>query len=194
MARTLLRFLLLVLLYASAGFAQQSPAWELFGGYSFERSDVREYYKSTPILYTFREQYINLNGWELAVTENVNRWVGGTLQLTGHYKSPVVRGAKNREQMFSILYGPRFAHRMSWATPYGHVLFGAGRAAVTVSPGPHATETSFVVAAGTGLDVNLREKAAVRILQIQYSPMNQVGTKNHKFQASAGVVFYLGKK
>jgi len=175
--------------------AQQRPAWEVFGGYSFERSDVREYYKSTPIIYTFRDRYINLNGWEISVTENhgSTRWFGGTLQVTGHYKSPVVLGTKNNEKMFSILYGPRFSHSMGWGTPFGHILFGAARAQVTVSPGPHASETSFAAAAGGGLDINLGSKAAVRVLQVQYSPMNQVGTKNHKFQASAGIVFRLGK-
>jgi len=192
LVKKLLWLLVAILFVASGGFAQ-APAWELFGGYSIQRSDVREYYKSTPALYTFRDRYINLNGWELSATENLNRWFGGTLQLTGHYKSPVVLGTKNQERMFSIMYGPRFSYRMGWITPFGHVLFGAARATVTVSPGPHATETTFAAAAGLGLDVNLGSKAAVRVLQLQYSPMNPVGAKDHQFQASAGVVFYLGE-
>ncbi len=192
MAKKFARLLLVVLSFATVGFTQQIPAWEIFGGYSFERSAVREYYKSTPIIYTFRERYENLNGWEVAVTENVNHWFGGTLQLTGHYKSPVVLTTKSRQNLFSIMYGPRFSHRMSWGTPYGHLLFGAGRTSVTVSPGPHTAEASFVVAGGGGLDLNLGTKAAIRVLQIQYSPMNQVAAKDHKFQASAGIVLYLG--
>jgi hypothetical protein len=194
LAKKLLRLLLLVLSFASAALAQQTPSWEIFGGYSFERAGVKQYYKSTPILYTSRERYLSLNGFELSVTENVNRWLGGTLQFTGHFKSPVILGSRNREQTFSLMYGPRFAHRMTWATAYGQVLLGAGRASVSVSPGPHAKETSFAAGAGIGLDLNLGKKTSVRVLQVQYSPMNQIVSKDHKFQASAGVVFNLGNK
>ena len=195
MARTLLRLSLFVLFLAAPCLAQQAPAWEVFGGYSFERSNAREYYKSTPVIYTFRDRYLNLDGWELSLSENsnANNWFGGTLQLTGHYKTPVVLGTTNRERMFSILYGPRFSHRMTWGTAFSHILFGAGRATVTVSPGPHASETSFAVAAGGGLDVNLGGRAAIRVLQVQYSPTNQIGGKKHQYQASAGIVFHLGK-
>src|SRR5262249_24275182 len=176
-------------------FAQQTRAWELFGGYSFERSAVREYYQiPNPTRYTTREQFINLNGWELSVTENLNHWFGGTLQLMGHYKNPVVFGIKNRQHMFSILYGPRFSHRMDWGTPFAHILFGAGRTSVTVSPGPHADETSFALAAGAGLDINLGSKVAARVLQVQYLPTNQVAAIRRKFQASGGLVVYLGKE
>jgi hypothetical protein len=193
LVRKLLRLFLPLLFFATAGFSQETPAWELFGGYSIQRSDVREYYKSNPTLYVFRNRYINLHGWELSATENVNRWFGGTLQLTGHYKNPLVLGTKNRERMFSIMYGPRFSHRMRSITPFGYVLFGAAHASVKVSPGPHASETTFAAAGGLGLDVNAGNKAAVRVLQLQYSPMNPLGAKDHQFQASAGVVFYLGE-
>jgi hypothetical protein len=192
LARTFAQVSLLVLLFASRALAQQSPAWEFFGGYSFERSPVRQYFKSTPILYTFRESDANLNGWELAVTENLNSWFGGTLQATGHYVNPVAAGTTNHVKMFSIMYGPRFAHRTRHATPYAHLLFGASHSSVTVSPGPHASETIFAIGAGGGLDVSLGEHMSVRALQIQYSPMNPVVTKDHNFQASAGVVFYVG--
>jgi hypothetical protein len=170
------------------------PAWEFFAGYSISRSLAREYYKSTPVIYTFRERFINLNGWELSATENVNRWFGGTLQATGHYKSPVVLGTKSRQNMFTILYGPRFSHRFGWAIPYAHILFGAARTSVTVSPGPHTEEVSFSAAAGAGFDVQLGRSVGARVLQIQYSPMNPVVSKQHKFQASAGVLFYLGRE
>ena len=193
MARTLSQICLLALLFASPVIAQQKREWEFFAGYSFERSAVRQYFKSTPIIYTFRERYTNLNGWELSVTENVNRWFGGTLQATGHYNSPVASGTKNHVKMFSIAYGPRFAPRIGWMTPYAHLLFGASNVSVTVSPGPHVSETAFAAFVGTGVDLSLGSKVALRAFQVQYSPMNPVVSKDHKFQASAGIVFQLGK-
>jgi hypothetical protein len=183
---------LLLLSFATSVFAQQTPAWEFFAGYSFERSVVREYFKSSPIIYSFKERYANLHGWELSVTENLNRSFGGTLQATGHYTSPVFQGTKTRQNMFSIMYGPRFSHRMGWGTPYAHLLLGAARVSATVSPGPHTSEVGFVAAVGVGADLNLGRKAAVRMIQIQYSPMNPVVSTEHKFQASTGIVFYLG--
>jgi hypothetical protein len=193
LAKNILRLSPLILLFAPCAFAQQAPAWEFFGGYSFQRSPVRVYFKSTPTIYTTRERYINLNGIEFAITENINSRFGGTFQFTAHTKSPVVSGTKNQERSYSILYGPRISHRMSWGTPYGHVLFGAGHSRVTVSPGPHASDTEFALAVGAGLDLKLGTMAAVRALQIQYSPMNQIVSKDHKFQASTGLVLYLGQ-
>ena len=195
MAKTLLRLLLLMLSVSTAGFAQQpAPEWEFFGGYSVERTPVRAYFRATPIIYTTRELWMNLHGWELSVTENINSRWGGTFQATGHYKSPVVNGSKNQERIHSFLYGPLFSHRMGWATPYAHVLFGVGHTSVRVSPGPSDKETSFVAAVGVGLDLKLGRKTAVRVFQIQYTPMTQLVSKDHSFQASVGFVFYLGER
>jgi opacity protein-like surface antigen len=188
-----LQLSLLALLFASPALAQQGPEWEFFGGYSFERSVVREYFKSTPTIYTFRERYENLNGWEASITENINRWFGGTFQATGHYKTPVASGVTNHVRSHSFMYGPRFSHRTRWATPYLHILVGVTNASVTVSPGPHASETGFTMGLGGGLDLNLGKNFSVRALQVQYSPMNPIVSKENKFQASAGVVFYAGK-
>jgi opacity protein-like surface antigen len=188
-----LQLSLLAFLFACPALAQQSPEWEFFGGYSFERSAVREYFKSTPTIYTFREQYVNMNGWDVSLTENLNHWFGGTLQATGHYKTPVASGVTNHVHSHSIMYGPRFSHRMSAATPYAHILVGVTNASVTVSPGPHASETAFTMGLGGGLDLNVANKFSIRALQVQYSPFNPIVTKENKFQASAGVVFYAGK-
>src|SRR5947208_15950661 len=101
--------LFLFLLLAKPSFAQETREWEFFGGYSVQRTNVREYYKSTPIIYAIRNRYENLNGWDFSITENRNRWFGGTLDVSGHYKTPILSGSNNREQMHSILYGPRFS-------------------------------------------------------------------------------------
>src|SRR6266481_6410676 len=76
----------LLLAFVTPCLAQETPAWQFFGGYSFQRADVREYFKTTPIIYTFRHHYVNMNGFEFSVTENRNRWFGGTLDFSGYYK------------------------------------------------------------------------------------------------------------
>jgi len=193
LTKTFLRLLPLLLLSTPAAFAQESASWEIFGGYSVERAHVREYFKSTPILYTFRERYRDLPGWETSITENANDWFGGTLELSGHYRKDLVLGTTNHQKDLTILYGPRFWHRFGPVIPFGHVLFGATHASVTVSPGPHATQTECAVAAGAGVDVRFG-KIGVRALKLEYFPQNVIGSKNNRYQASTGLMLYFGKR
>ncbi len=139
--------------------------------------------------------YVNLNGWDASVTENINHWFGGTIDFSGHYKSPVVANTTNREQMYSIMYGPRFSRRTAWVTPYFHALFGAAHADVKVTPtGPRASDSSFAAATGGGLDLNLGNKTAIRLFQAEYFRTSLLGTRQDGLRASAGIVFHLGKK
>jgi len=193
LTKTLLRFFLLALLFAPAAFAQTTyTPWEVFGGFSLQHAAVREYFKATPIIYTFRERYINLPGWEVSLTENANKWFGGTLQSSGHYSTDTALGTRNRQRNISVLYGPRFLYPGGWFRPYGHVLFGMEHGSVSVSPGPHATETRFAVAGGAGVDLKFG-RVGIRVLQVQYSPKNVIAAKNNQVQASTGAVFYIGQ-
>ena len=186
--------LLIVLFLAMPCLAQQAPAWEFFVGYSGQQTNVREYYKSTPSMYSIRNRVENLTGWDLSVTENMNRWFGGTLDVSGHYLTPQLLGSNNREVMHSILYGPRGSFRKAAFVPFGHVLFGATRSSVQVTPvGPHSSLTGFATAAGGGVDLNLRNKAAIRVLQWEYFHANALGSNQTNYRASAGIVFYVGK-
>ena len=194
----LLSLFLLVLVFAAPCAAQTTPQttppWEIFVGYSLQRSDVREYFKTSPIIYASRGGYVNLNGWDASVTENINHWFGGTIDFSGHYKSPVVATTTNREQMYSIMYGPRFSYRAPGFTPFFHVLLGVAHADVKVTPtGPRASDSSFAAAAGGGLDLNIGSKAAIRLFQAEYFRTSLLGTRQDGLRASAGIVFHLGK-
>ena len=173
--------------------AQEVPAWEFFGGYSYQRTNVREYFRSTPIILTFRNQYANLHGWDVSATENVNGWFGGTLDISGHYRSPELRGTTSHERIHSILYGPRFSFRKPWGIPFAHVLFGIAQADVRVTPGPHASDLSFAAAAGGGVDMNFRPNAKIRAFQLEYFHANALGSSRNHFRLSAGMVFNLGQ-
>lgn len=193
--RYFLQFVLFGLFSATPCIAQQTPAWEFFGGYSFQKSEMRGYFRSTPIIYTFRGQYMSLNGWVASATENRNRWFGATIDFSYHGKTPQVRGTTNRQRIYSLMYGPRFSHRTGRFTPFAHVLLGAARANVNVTPvGPRASDTSFAGAAGIGLDVNLGSNAAIRVLQADYFRAGLLGTRPNSYRASAGMILYLGKR
>ena len=207
MKRILYTFLLLSL-FATAGLAQEVVPWEVFGGYSFQRADVREYFisRSIPfVTYTARHHYVNMNGWEFSVTENVNRWFGGTLDISGYYKSPTIGSVTTKDHIYTILYGPRFtlpkaggnaapARLISASVPFAHILFGGAQTGATVGPpGPHASDFSFAMAIGGGLDWPLTPNVDIRVLQLDYLRTNALATSQNNYRASAGIVLRLGK-
>ncbi len=181
------RLLLLVLTLASPSYAQTIPDWEVFGGYSFQRSNVRKYFRTTPIIYSVRNEGANLNGFDVSVTENVNPWFAGTLDISGHFATPEISGVKTRQQMYTVMYGPRFSYRrMSDWVPYGHVLLGAAHMDAEVTPiGPRASDWSFAFAASGGFDMKFPNRTAIRIRQAEYLPPNSLGSGRNTFGFSA---------
>jgi opacity protein-like surface antigen len=197
-----LRILLLILVIAAPGYAQTQtvPEWEVFGGYSWQRSNLREYFKSTPIIYSVRNRDGSLHGFDLAFTENINRWFGGTLDISAHFASPSITTTPatvtTHERMFSFMYGPRFVYRErpGW-TAFGHALAGVAHMDAKVTPtGPSANDTSFGLAAGGGLDMKFRGNTAIRLLQAEYFHANALGTGQNNFRLSAGIILYLGER
>ena|ERR1051326_6649313 len=199
--RAILQCLLLLVCFVVPSLAQEMPAWQLYGGYSFQRADVREYFKTTPIIYTFRHHYVNMNGIEFSATENRNRWFGGTLDVSAYFKTPVFARISNQERIYSILYGPRFsfptpgaAQLLRGGTVFAHALFGATHTSVSVTPtGPHASDFSFGMAIGGGLDIPLRNEVSVRVLQADYVRATAFGSGQNNYRLSAGIVFNAGK-
>ena len=193
--RAALIVVILVFLLVTPAFAQDVPGWDFFGGFSLQRSNVREYFKSTPIIYSIQNRWETLNGWDVAATENINRWFGGTFDASGHYKTPTRLGSPNREQMHSFLYGPKFSWRTPHVVPFAHALVGLAISNVQVTPvGPHASDLSFAFAGGGGVDLNIGSHVSARLLQIEYFHANALGNGQNNYRAAAGIVFHTIKK
>ena len=185
-----------MLLFSATGWAQDAPGWEIFGGYSFMRSDIREYYRQTPIIYNFRGKYGNLQGFEVSITENKNRLLGGTFDLSANFRSPLIGGVQNRQRMYTLMYGPRVSTRFLFAKPFVHALLGAAYGSVKVTPtGPHDSDLSFALAVGGGVDIKLGERFSIRAVQADYFRSNNAMVpRPHAYRASAGIVWNLGKR
>jgi hypothetical protein len=195
--RKLLQILLFASCAASPCFAQSQAKgqWQLFAGYSYMRANVREYYKPSASLYAVRNDFANMNGWEVSITENVKKWFGGTLDASGHYSSPQIGAISTSEQVYSILYGPHFFHQGKRWRPFGHVLLGISYVSSEVSsPGPSISNTSFAVLPGGGLDMKFFSRGSIRLFQADYVHANLEGSSQNHLRASAGVVFDLTKK
>jgi hypothetical protein len=200
--RAILQSLFLLVCLVVPCLAQETPEWQLFGGYSLQRAGVREYFKTTPIIFTFRNDSVFMNGVEFSATENRNRWFGGTLDFSAYFSTPQVAGISNQERIYSILYGPNFSIPTHGGTAelfhggnlFAHALFGAAHNSVHVTPtGPHASDFAFNMALGGGFDIPLRTDVSIRVLQVDYMRTTAFSNGRNNFRFSAGVVFNTGK-
>jgi len=154
-------FALLVL--STAARAQDAPKAEIFGGYSHSRAGGGDSGSS-----------FNVNGWNAAVTGNFNSWFGVTADFCGHYGSP---GGTDVSRL-SFLLGPTLRSRgHDKVSPFLHALFGGvrGHRGITPAGSPPplpqlapASEAVFGMALGGGVDYNVNERVAIRLVQADY--------------------------
>lgn len=224
MQRLLLLAALLLLAPAVASAQDDTPAAEVFGGYSYLRTD-----DDLSSVTSVR----NLHGWEGSVAFNVNRWLGIEADFSGHYGSdsvteivtppfPTPPGFPAIGFTFdtdasehTFLFGPKLSARGERVTPYAHALFGAARrrADVLVTPvapappgvGPlqfDNSETAFAMALGGGVDVNLTDNVAIRAVQADYVMTRFDGIRDfdplddaqHNARISVGIVIRFGNR
>jgi len=157
----------LVLVFSLSAAAQDTPAAEFFGGYSYARVDASP------------ASDLNLHGWNASLAGNVNRWLGFVGDFSGHYGSP--SGVDVSDHTF--MFGPRITARSEKATPFFHALFGGARASAIGS-----SETAFAMALGGGLDYNLNKNFAVRVGQFDYLPTRFGDDTQNNFRYSTGIV------
>ena len=185
-----------------AAMAQETPNVEVFGGYSYFRTNAG------------RALSNDLHGWNASVAANLNSWFGLVVDVSGHYDSqssastivqpgfpPVSFRFDLHRNIHTILVGPRFSYRkMEKITPFAHILFGGARLhSKTESNGIvdisfSGNDTAFAAAAGGGLDVKLTKSIALRVIQAEYVLTNFGGQTQNNGRASVGIVFRFGGK
>ena len=156
--------------------AQETPWWELSGGYSHFFANVSH-------------DSFDLNGGTGAIQENMNDWFGGRIQISAY--SGDTGGVHVTSQTYTG--GPVFSYRkFQRFTPFAQVQFGAIHASAGYV-GISESSTKFMVAPGGGVDVGLNPRFAVR-LQGSYITTNFVNDRQNNFQFSAELVVRLGHK
>ena len=146
--RDVLLFILLIFsLFALPARAQDDyPAGEVFTGYSYLRADLAS-------------QHDNTNGWETSLAANVHKNFALKADFSGHYGR--IAGLTYSNHLF--LFGPKVAARTDKFTLWSHALFGTS---ILRSLG--RTSNNFALAVGGGLDVNVHEHIALRLIQADY--------------------------
>lgn len=119
------------------------------------------------------------NGWNSSLVVRPRPWLGIAADFSGHYGSfDVFRGAtvdsltrvpyhlKNH----AMLFGPRLYFRShKTIVPFAHLMMGIVRIDRTSSVGgDYKPSSNFGLAAGGGIDLNIRPTLAVRIVQADY--------------------------
>ena len=171
------RFIVALLLLPLPALAQGTPKVEVFGGYSHLVGDVND-------------TSFNLNGVDFSVTENVNRWFGGTLDFSSHFGTEA--GFKVNSE--TITYGPVFSYRKNPSVvPFAHALLGAVRGGdeyLSISQ----PEYRFGVLAGGGVDLKVSKRISVRLIQADYLLTRFSSSRQDNLRLSAGLVFRFGRK
>jgi len=175
--RSFLAVFLLFLLPALA-MAQEHPKAEIFGGYSYVRT----------------EGGLNLHGWNGSVAANVNNWFGIVADFSGQYGEYSEFLTTIDVNLHSFLFGPRFSFRSPSVSGFAHVLAGGTRGGAGVDvfgAGISVNDTGLGLAVGGGLDVRVSDALAVRVFQADYLMVRLLGETGNNARLSAGLVFRI---
>jgi hypothetical protein len=165
-----------VLLFSMTARAQETPAWEISGGYTYLKADLGG-------------SSFNLNGATTSATQNVNSWFGGKFEVSAYHGNE--SGATVSAQTFT--YGPVFSFRRFRAiTPNAHFQLGAIHAS-TGYLGISQSAIKFAMVGGGGVDVQISRMASVR-LQADYMLSRFLSLNQNNLQGTVGLVFRFGKK
>jgi hypothetical protein len=157
-------------LVASAQEMGTTPKAEIFGGYQYTRFDGGT----------------NANGWDTAVTGNLNNWFGVAGDFSGAYKSQNGVSFSN----YTYTFGPVVSWRHNPAfTPFAHFLAGGFRDSASFG-GASASDTGFAMMFGGGVDVRATRRIAVRAIQFDWLSLHSNGTSdNNNMRISTGLLF-----
>jgi hypothetical protein len=174
--KRLLWMLPVLLLACVVAKAQETPSWELSGGYSHLYANVGN-------------GSFNMNGGGGSVQQNVNNWFGGRLEINTWGGD--TGGVHVTAQTYT--FGPVFAYRKYQRfTPFAHANLGAIHASAGYL-GISESATKFVLVPGGGVDIGLNPRLAVR-LQGDYLASYYLNSRQDNLQFSVGLVFRIGEK
>jgi hypothetical protein len=188
---------------------------EFFVGYSYGNPEVN--FSANPTAGSFYRKRIGHNGFNGSAVVNVSRYIGIKGDVSGTYESgrftfnvpsgiqstptvPITFDAKS--SVHNFLGGVQikdnstsgrlkpFAHAMIGAARRSNTISGGGFACILIIPCPVSTnETAFAGAFGGGLDVRLRGRVGLRLIQVDYNPIKYDAGVSHGMRLGVGLIF-----
>jgi hypothetical protein len=189
-ARWISAIVVLACAFAGTARAQQAsgltPQFEVSGEYSYIRANAAN-----------SGGGYNLNGGSASLAYNFSDRLAVVGDVGAYRFGGLPSGLTST--MYTYLFGPRYTFRkLTRVTPFAQVLLGGGRLNAS-SGGLNAGENGFSMAIGGGLDLPLRRRFSVRLIQAEYlltrfdSTSGASATQND-VRISAGLVFRFGSK
>jgi len=175
-----LGFLLSLLLLATlTAAAQDNPKADVFFGYSYVRANP-----NTPGASGF-----NLHGGSASVAYYPSSSLGIVGDFGGYHVGSI-SGTTVNSNLYTYLFGPRFAYRGK-VTPFAQALFGGAH--LTGSALGTPLQNSFAMTAGGGVDVNATDHVTIRLAQAEYllTRFREIGPRvnQNNLRLSTGIVF-----
>jgi hypothetical protein len=166
-----------VLLVGCAGFVPAQDRGDIFGGYSYVRT----------------EGDANLHGWIGEVTVSLSPKLDFVADFSGHYTSIEVEGVAEADgDLHNFLFGLRYAGtRDRSIRPFVHGLIGFSRASGSVDVlgvNVSVSDNALGVVLGGGFEVPFRDRLAVRAIQADYLLFRSEGVTANNARLSAGLV------
>lgn len=158
-------------LLAVPALAQSQSRAEVFGGYQYSRIGGSNGF--------------NANGWNTAVTGNIDRNLGITADFSGSYKT--VSGI--RTAAYTYTFGPVVSlSKNRNVVPFVHALFGGLHLSASLG-GVTASTNGTAGQLGGGVDAKATHRIAVRIIQADWMIWRaERSTSNKNFRISSGLV------
>jgi outer membrane immunogenic protein len=151
--RTIFLFVM-ILTALPLALAQEGPKFDIFLGYSYMHTDLRERCCTSK----------GLHGGSVSIAYNINSMIGIVVDFGGYKELDSTRGT-----LISFMLGPRISFPgNSRLEPYVQVLLGGTKIKGTVGGGDIETDGAFSLAAGGGVDINLTKHISLRSLQAEY--------------------------
>jgi PDZ domain len=180
------------LFLAGISSAQNIPAVDVFGGYSYLHLQVPSSGATT-------SQSFDLNGWDASATIGLFHHLSAEVDLSGHFLTDCAGQSALRCDNFSYMFGPRFTigDRSSKITAFVHGLIGRDQADLYSSEqSATISDTSTAVAAGAGVDYWFSRHIGVQLGPIDAfytNHLSQDGASSQlTYRAAAGIAFRFG--
>jgi len=173
---------LMVILAGTALAQNDTVKAEVFGGFSYLRTAGSN----------------NTGGWNGQAALYANKWIGGVADIAGHYLSKDSGTGRPAGAIYTILAGPQIVKRAGRLSGFGHFMIGVAHVGQGLPMKGGTTlsgSNNLTILAGGGVDVNVSNKVAVRVIQADWERIrtkdpitfNLEGSNN--FRLSMGIVF-----
>jgi len=175
----------------------ETPKYEISAGYSY-----RSYYSPNGPAVN-EPGNVGMNGWYVSVDRNYKKWIGLVAEVTDTGKNQgLLLGDAHIYTFGAGVQIYPLGHRK--LTPFGHFLYGGGYYRDAIAPFQAFsgnTITSLIKAweGGGGLDLNLKEHWAIRLIEFDvgsgnYFPSSQTYAASAPHRISVGFVYHFGQR